>query len=375
MAYAYRLGDARVAQIRLSRADLAAPRLLAALVLDKVGHGLAHASLEGDTLTIEDELCQLERILLRQRNRQVFLLLRDLDGARPDHVEHVLFHHSFFVPFFDYARAAPWDGQPAPGPAPNPRPGLLAAFTHAYDEGDMLRLWEAHYARLAGHRNLYVIDHGSAVSPRALLHPEVNVVALPRGQADHAEMARFCGHFQRFLLSQYQWVLHSDADELLVDEAGGEALLERLAQVRAPVILAPGAALDVIHDVRSEAALRVGEPVGAQRALALPAAEHWKKPLLANMPASWLQGFHQVYEAEVLRQDPGLWLMHLHGADARLLRDKNRRWNALVQSGADRLRCPQGGRPESREELAGWYRQRLADPALIPIPERLRGLF
>ena len=393
MAYAFRLDDVRMAYIRLSRADLAARGQTFALRLDGVDHPLDNAVLTRDTLSINDELCQVERILQRASNRQVSLVVRDAAGARPDFVELVLFHHSFFLPFVDYARAMP----PCDGHA---KPGLLAVFTHAFDDNDMLRFWEAHHARLAGHRNLYVIDHGSQVSPKSVLHPDTNVVALPRGETDHANMARFCGHFQRFLLSQYSFVLHTDADELLVHEDGEEALRAKLAGGGPSGgglvgggftgIIQPGQAFDVIHDMRAlspvgspfgspaaspaENPLVPGELISSQRSVMLPAEGIYKKPVLASIPASWLQGFHLVYEEMSVREEPGLWLMHLQAADFGLLLLKNRKWNALRQTGKDRSISPQN-RPGDEDALRRWFAERLADGRLTPIPERLRGKF
>ena len=420
MAYAFRLDDVRMAYIRISRADLApkdlamdglamdglameeglapgglaAPGLTFALKLDGVEHALTHAVLRQDTLSINDELCQVERILQRASNRQVSLVIRgvnnDKAGAAPDHEELVLFHHSFFLPFVDYVKTMPLGGD-------SRKPGLLAAFTHAYDDNDMLRFWEAHHARLVGHRNLYVIDHGSAVSPKSVLHPQTNVVPLPRGETDHADMARFCGHFQRFLLSQYRFVLHTDADELLVHEDGEEALLARLSdgglEGGPGSILQPGQAFDVLHDVRDvrggvrgddlgggrldvgvEGPLQPGELVSMQRSLMLPAEGIYRKPVLAGIPASWLPGFHLVYEEQSVRQEPGLWLMHLQAADFDLLLDKNRKWNSLRQTAKDQGISPQN-RPGDPESLRRWFAERYRDERLVPLPEGLRGKF
>ena len=406
MAYAFRMDDVRVAYIRISRADLApegiAPEGIAigglgagglsfALRLDGLEHPLGAAVLQQDTLSINDELCQVERILQRASNRQVSLVVRgpkDAAGSAILHEELVLFHHSFFLPFVDYVKAMPVGG----GPGGYGKPGLLAAFTHACDDNDMLRFWEAHHARLVGHKNLYVIDHGSQVSPRIALHPDTNVVALPRGETDHANMARFCGHFQRFLLSQYRFVLHTDADELLVFEDGEAALLAKLAGGGPGVggfggIIQPGQAFDVIHDVRAEnpaegppvssveGPLVPGELISAQRSLMLPAQGIYRKPVLASIPASWLEGFHLVYEEMSVREEPGLWLMHLQAADFGLLLDKNRRWNALRQTEADFKRCPQNGRPGDKDSLGRWFAQAYADERLTALPQQLRGKF
>jgi len=386
MAYAFRLDDVRMAYIRISRSDLApenpAPENSAAgrtfaLRLDGVEHALTGAVLQHDTLSINDELCQVERILQRAGNRQVSLVIRSAatgkgaDRGAALHEELTLFHHSFFLPLVDYVKAMPTGGAYR-------KPGLLACFTHACGDNGMLRFWEAHHARLVGHRNLYVIDHGSQESPRSVLHPDTNVVPLPRGETDHANMARFCGHFQRFLLSQYGFVLHTDADELLVHEDGEAALLAKLSDGGLSGIVQPGQAFDILHDLRSgsaEAPLEPGEFISAQRSLMLPAQGIYKKPVLASVPASWLEGFHLVYEEMSVRQEPGLWLLHLQAADFGLLLDKNRRWNALRQSEADFARCPQNGRPGDPEALRHWFAETLANGRLTPIPERLRGKF
>ncbi len=401
MAYAFRLQDVRMAYIRLSRSDLGvvpgapfgavAPRLAFALRLAgperTSDHPLERAVLKGDTLNIANALCEMERILQRGEGLHVSVVVRHPDGGKPDHVEPLLFHQSFFMPLVDYARRYPADlsapaagaaaaspaASPAGGPAKATKPGLLAAFTHAYDDVDMLRFWEAHYARLAGHRNLYVIDHGSEVSPCRELHPDTNVVRLPRAETDHADIARFCGWFQRFLLTQYRFVLHTDADELLVDEQGEEALLERLAGGGYEGIIAPGRAFDVIQDLRSEGPLRLGQPLGPQRSRMLP-NPMYRKPLLASEPASWVQGFHQVFEEQRVRVDKALWLLHLQSADFGLLLQKNRKWNAIKQSRADRGISPQN-RPADEASLTAWYGKILADKRLLPIPEGLRARF
>lgn len=383
MAYCFRLDDVRMAYIRISRADLApegcategpeAGGLAFALRLDGVDHPLTDAVLQKDTLSINDELCQVERILQRASNRQLSLVVRG-GGAKAGngtvlHEELVLFHHSFFLPLVDYAKTLPLGGGYS-------KPGLLAVFTHAHDDNAMLRFWEAHHARLVGHKNLYVVDHGSAVSPRSVLDPQTNVVPLPRRETDHANMARFCGHFQRFLLSQYRFVLHTDADELLAHEQGEAALLAALADGSLEGIVQPGQAVEVIHNIQSaEGPLKAGELVSAQRSLVLPAQDIYKKPVLASIPASWLPGFHQVYEQADVREKRALWLVHLQAADFGLLLDKNRRWNALRQSEADFARCPQNGRPADADSLRDWFGRALADERLGAIPERLRGRF
>ena len=65
-----------------------------------------------------------------------------------------------------------------------------------------------------------MIDHGSTPPAVEVLSPGTQCIRLPRGLTDPANTARFCNHFQRFLLTQYRWVIHVDVDELLVPEDG-----------------------------------------------------------------------------------------------------------------------------------------------------------
>lgn len=367
MAYAFRLEDPRVVHIRLGRADLGGEGLGLFLRLGGRERALPRAALRGDTISLVDELLDVERALQLSATEIPHVVIRRAGVAGAVLDEPLFFHHSFFAPVMDYARTFPWS---AAGGAS--RPGRLAVFTHVRDDAAMLRLWVRHYARLAGPANLFVIDHGSAAPVRGLPPPEASVVRLPRGATDHAEMARFCGGFQRFLLSQYRWVLHTDVDELLVHQ-GGEAAFSAVLEGEGGV-LAPQYAVDVLHDIRREGALRPDEPIGPQRSVMLPAGDLYRKPALADEPASWLQGFHQVYEQARVRGVPGLWLLHLAAADFETLLARNRRWNAARQTVDDRRISPQA-RPADAESLRAWYAARLADARLTLIPPELRGQF
>jgi hypothetical protein len=367
VAYAFRLDDPRMAYIRLSRRDIAGEGLALCVRIGEHLRPLPRAALRNDTISVADDLLDIERALQLSNTAQAHVVVLRTGEAKPLHEEPLFFHHSFFAPIVDYARTFP-HSQAAP------KPGLLAVFTHVCDDAAMLRLWERHYARLAGQANLFVIDHGSPVSPRQLLHPETNLVRLPRGETDHADMARFCGWFQRFLLSQYRAVLHTDVDELVVHQDGNAALLARLEAGGALGVLTPEHAVDVVQNLGREAPLRLEEPIGAQRRLMLPDG-FYRKPVLADEPVSWGQGFHQAFEESRIRTEPGLWLLHLHSVDFDLLLRKNRKWKALPQSRADSGICPHGDRPDTPEALQAWYARSLADPRLTAIPPELRRLF
>jgi len=137
--------------------------------------------------------------------------------------------------------------------------------------------------------------------------------------------------------------------------------------------LAPEHAADVIQRLGDEGPLRLGEPLGPQRGFLRPNAMY-RKPVLACEPASWSQGFHQVYEEARVGVEPGLWLLHLQAADFDLLLRKNRAWNAIRQSGADRRISPQQ-RPDDENSLRAWFARAYADKGFVPIPWELRRQF
>ena len=72
--------------------------------------------------------------------------------------------------------------------------------------------------------------------------------------------------------------------------------------------------------------------------------------------------------------EPDLWLLHLQAADFDLLLRKNRAWNAIRQSGADRLISPQQ-RPDDEDGLRAWYARAYADKDFVPIAWELRRQF
>lgn len=325
----------------------------------------------GDDLwMIGDALYSVERALLRSGQEIVFVAIQRIDDGQMIWREPLNCHPSLFEPLIDYSTPKVL---PPFNEVEYEKSAFLAFYTHVYNDEDMLRLWERHYAKLVGHRNLYVIDHGSSRSPAVVLHPETRVISIPRGPTDQVNIAQFCGSFQRFLLTQYRWVSHVDSDELLVHRDGQDALLDVLQRTSGLRIFKPAHAYDIIHNHRTEQALRLDQPVSLQRS-ALRFNEAYLKPCIANCAMTWTPGFHSVLEDDKVRAEEGLWLMHLAAVDLdrSLVRDVT--WKRLPQSISDAANVDQSNRAETLDQIKAKFDQRLAEPA-HPFPEWMRGTF
>ncbi|MGC1497174.1 MAG: glycosyltransferase family 2 protein [Sulfitobacter sp.] len=92
----------------------------------------------------------------------------------------------------------------------------ICAVTMVYRDYWALSQWYAHYARHLGSENLYIIAHGA--DPKiAELCPRASVITIPRDDLagfDRAR-ARMLNNIQDGLGVVYDWVIRTDADELI----------------------------------------------------------------------------------------------------------------------------------------------------------------
>ncbi len=112
----------------------------------------------------------------------------------------------------------------------------------AYKDHWALSQWFRHYSRLLGPENLYVVSHGA--DPRIQeICPGASVLTIPRDRLqgfDHWR-GRMLNGFQQGLLEIYDWVIRSDADELIcLDPARWGSLADMLADQQAPAVFALG---------------------------------------------------------------------------------------------------------------------------------------
>jgi hypothetical protein len=372
MAVALRITDLRIVFISLTW-----ERIFTSEHTARIGVGSSEVEwilerLEGfqGGIAVADRGFALEQLLMRFDKDQLAILIYDKKSGNRLHSEPLSFHQSFFMPFFDFARSERFPPFMAPS---YEKPEFLAIFTHAYNEDDMLTMWERHYSNLTPNRHLYVIDHGSTSFSREMLNGGTNVVPIPRGTVDHANISGFCNYFQRFLLTQYKWVIHVDCDEFLIYQGGVEAFRTKLAATALNVIIQPKHAYDVIHDYRSEPPLENSELVSKQRSI-LKTSPAYKKPIIASIPTTWILGFHGAFENHALIEDESLWMIHLAFADIERNLGRQARWKNAPQSEAVAHFVPETERPDTLVALQRKY-DGLLDAEGIEVPEWMRGMF
>ena len=187
----------------------------------------------------------------------------------------------------------------------------VAAITVASHQPALLPVWVRHYARQVGTDGCYVVEHGAPAA--ADLPPGVNRLRLPHADHDERRRARFVSDLTTALLGYYDWVLHSEVDELvLADPRHFPTIPAYCAAALAPTMSAIG--LDVQHVTATEPPLDPGRPVGGQRGW-VRFTSAMCKPVLTRKPLRWTPGFHGSDQA--LAFGP-LYLFHLHWADREL---------------------------------------------------------
>jgi hypothetical protein len=188
-------------------------------------------------------------------------------------------------------------------------PPKVAAVTMAYNEGVYLPIWARHYARQVGADHCYVVDHGSTEPldlPRG-----VNTLRLPRSPHDDPRRASFISSMVKGLLEYYDWVIHTDVDELvLADPAIYPDLPSFCGQIEIDTVTTIG--FDIQHVPELEAPLIPRRPVGEQRSW-VRFTSAMCKPVLTKKPLAWSPGFHC---ADTPMRFNALYLFHLHWADS-----------------------------------------------------------
>ena len=92
----------------------------------------------------------------------------------------------------------------------------ICAITMVYRDYWALAQWYRHYGGHLGPRNLYVISHGH--DPEiATICPEASIITIPRDELKHFDRVRLrvINSIQAGLNNLYDWVIQTDADELV----------------------------------------------------------------------------------------------------------------------------------------------------------------
>lgn len=220
----------------------------------------------------------------------------------------------------------------------NEKPRKVAVFTHVYNPGQILDVWRSYYTKIVGSENLYVLDHESTDGSVLKDSNLYQVVSVPRGELDHFNISRFCSYFQRFLLSNYEWVIHTDCDEFLVTPAGPESFLSMLShlpkssRLRNGVTLRPSHAIELIEVVGEDSPLDWTLPLCSQRNWGIE-NKAFLKPAISSVPTTWTPGFHDCFDESTAC--PDLWMIHAKWISLDIHIHLNRAFRSQKQSNLD----------------------------------------
>ena len=118
----------------------------------------------------------------------------------------------------------------------------ICAITMVYRDYWALSQWYAHYSRHLGSEHLYIVAHGS--DPKiSELCPRASVITVPRNNLNgfDRERGQMLNSFQDALGVCYDWVIRTDADELIcIDPAHYASFEDLLTSCSAPAVFALG---------------------------------------------------------------------------------------------------------------------------------------
>lgn len=123
----------------------------------------------------------------------------------------------------------------------------ICALTMVYKDYWALGVWYRHYARLLGADALYIVAHGADPEVQRIC-PGASIWTIPRDDLSHFDRRRseLLNGFQAGLLASYDWVIRTDADELICTDPRVGTLQQIFAAAgRVPVLTALG--LDLVE--------------------------------------------------------------------------------------------------------------------------------
>ncbi|MBK1657313.1 glycosyltransferase family 2 protein [Paracraurococcus ruber] len=189
-------------------------------------------------------------------------------------------------------------------------PPRICVLTNVFNEAFNLPIWERHYARQLPGATRLVLDDGSTDGSIAALRPDTSVLRLPRSRFDDWKRANFVADMTQALLRNFDAVICTDADELLLaDPRRHASLAEFLAEDRRDAVTALG--LNLVQKLGAEDPFDATQPILRQRRH-VQFVSPMCKTLVTRRPIRWTGGFHGSTAAPDFG---GLYLLHLRWID------------------------------------------------------------
>ena len=188
-----------------------------------------------------------------------------------------------------------------------------------------LSQWYMHYARQLGAENLYILAHGRD-DKISKICPDANVITIPRVNLDRFDFSRaeILNEFQVSLTDTYDWVILTDADELICLDPDYFPSFEALFSLRwGPAIFALG--LEIAEQTDDEP-VDMGTAVLTKRSAAIFSG-HYSKAWAVQGITKLVRHGVKVGKRRAHRTKfslpEGVYLVHLKYADLNALTHAN----------------------------------------------------
>ena len=201
----------------------------------------------------------------------------------------------------------------------------ICAITMVYKDYWALSQWYAHYGRMLGFDNLYIVAHG-ADAKVASLCPRATVITVPRETLEGFDRRRgqVLNSFADGLAVSFDWVIRTDADELICyDPALYTSLHAVLETASAKSMFALG--LNVAETLEDDV-LAAGQMALGHRRTAVFSGHYSKAWVTKRGTGLWRHGIWvgpKRIETAVFDLPRGVYLMHLKYANIDALETAN----------------------------------------------------
>ena len=188
-----------------------------------------------------------------------------------------------------------------------------------------LSQWYAHYGRLIGYDNLYIVAHG-ADPMIAELCPQADVITVPRETLEGFDRRRgqMLNSFADGLGLSYDWVIRTDADELVCfDPALYASFDDVFKNPTSNAMFALG--LNVAETIGDQI-LNAGEMALGHRSTAVFTGHYSKAWASKRGTALWPHGIWvgpRKLATAAFQLPQGVYLLHLKYANLKALEDAN----------------------------------------------------
>ncbi|SDD10596.1 glycosyltransferase family 2 protein [Ruegeria marina] len=212
----------------------------------------------------------------------------------------------------------------------------ICAITMVYRDYWALGQWYAHFSQQLGAENLYVVSHG-ADPEMSRICPDASIITIPREDLSNFDNRRgdMLNAFQNGLNQVYDWVIRTDADELIcLDPERYNGFSDFFRKQDASGLFALGLNLG---EARDDPVLTNGQPVLRSRNSAVFTGNYSKAWAVRNRVGLKLHGV-QLRPARVARfpfvMPRGAYLVHLKYANtAELAKSAQHRREVADQPG------------------------------------------